>query len=112
MYPYHGTGGLTFADTELAVNFKVPGSHSVEVGICPSGAWSGTVELHAPGSGGDSPVLRAWQLALRPDQPFRQVLELGAEIDDPCSQLRLEVRRQSAAEALSLVPECATPVSR
>lgn len=110
MYPYQGTGGLTFADRELAVNFKVaPQRKQAAVGICPSGVWKGTAELW------ELPLdeeqrgerrLRSWSLDLGPDRPFHEMVALDERIGRYCERLSLRLREVGAEEWQVLEPEC------
>jgi hypothetical protein len=95
MYAYHGTGGLTFADTALAVNFQLDERTQVaRVGLCPTGKWSGTVQLlSAPDSTieSGSEMLHQWTVDLSPDQPFFASVERTQLGIDVLSQVRLRL---------------------
>lgn len=96
MYPYHGTRGLTFADTALAVNFQLdPDEDTLIVGICPSGVWRGTVELLSADSSAEhaepSGPLRSWSVGLRPDAPFLETIDVARLSDEEISAFRLRL---------------------
>lgn len=92
MYPYQRTGGLTYADRDLAVNFKVD-SDAAEavVGICPSGRWRGEAGVWLARSADDQATertqpLRRWDLRLSPREPFCERMQLPKQaLDDPGS---------------------------
>jgi len=81
MYPYHGTGGLTLADTAVAVNFRMePNRAAATVGICPTGRWHGTIELwtgSADVDADDHDPLKQWQVDLTPANPFLEAVSVA-----------------------------------
>ncbi|MDP6607419.1 MAG: DUF5107 domain-containing protein [Dehalococcoidia bacterium] len=87
MYPYQGTGGLTFANRDFAVTLRVSADTGrATVALCPSGAWRGTVELWR----GEA-QLRRWDLEIDPTTPFAESIDLDvADAVDP-ADLRLRV---------------------
>ena len=99
MYPYQKTGGLTFADRELAVHFVADESgRTANVGLCPSGPWQGDVELvveaptPSPENPGTERSLKRWSLALDPTRPFSDKVDLGALDGAATARLRLKLR--------------------
>ena len=110
MYPYQGTGGLTIADRELAVNFKVaPGGKQAVVGVCPSGVWKGAAELWERSLEEEQRGerrLRFWSLDLGPDRPFREKVALDERIKRQCERLSLRLREDGVEEWQVLKPEC------
>lgn len=109
MVPYHGTGGLTFADRDLAVNFVVePGRKRAEAGICPSRPWQGTAEVwispmdEEPGR---DQRLQSWGLDCRPDRPCRKEMWLE-EAGGQCEQLSLRLRETGTERWHVIRPEC------
>lgn len=81
MYPYHGTGGLTFANRDLAVTLRVSADTGrATIALCPSGAWRGTVELLGGGSGAAGAPQQRWELSIDPTTPFLELVDL-AEFD-------------------------------
>jgi hypothetical protein len=98
MYPYQGTRGLTFADRDLAVNFKVYSSKGeVRLGICPSGVWRGEVNLWVSPTGEDvqltrTPPLHTWPVQLHPDRPFYEVIDLSERTDEELKRLVVGLR--------------------
>jgi hypothetical protein len=106
MFPYHGTGGLTFADTTLAVNFKLDAhTRTVAVGLSPTGSWLGVAELYsAPEVASELAALRSWQIDASPARPFYRTVELAdTEVGDP-AQLRLRLSTDSTTWTV-LTPE-------
>jgi hypothetical protein len=101
MYPYHGTGGLTLADTAVAVNFRMePKRDEAIVGICPTGRWRGTIELwtsSAQVDAADGAPLRRWQVDLTPASPFLEVVSLADFESEALSDLALHVRSSRGA---------------
>jgi len=99
MFPYHGTGGLTFADTALAVNFTLnTDTRTATVSICPTGSWHGVAELYTvSGSSAQAPVLRSWQIDASPTDPAYHTHELkGVESAELIHQrLRLSTDRSN-----------------
>jgi hypothetical protein len=95
MYPYHGTGGLTFADTAWAVNFELDlDARVATVGLCPTGRWSGVVELwSAPDSATESDGVRLYEqrVELNPDTPFFQIVESPALRGNDSSRVSLRL---------------------
>ena len=98
MYPYQATKGLTFADRDLAVNFKVYGAKKRAVlGLCPSGAWRGEAGLWvAPAEGksllADEHALRTWPLQLSPEKPFFEVIDLSERAGEEIERLVVGLR--------------------
>jgi hypothetical protein len=112
IYPYQGTGGLTYADRTLAVNFRVLNAErKVVVGICPSGRWQGTMELWSASSISEAAASswqRTWSVNLDPAQSLRGQFRLDNTVADPCRQLSLRLQEAGADSALVLQPECDT----
>ena len=106
MFPYHGTGGLTFADTTLAVNFKLDtDTHQAIVALCPTGSWHGVAELFTVSeASAESNVLRAWQIDASPTNPFYQIAELEEVHLEELIQLRLRLSTDRS-HWLTLAPE-------
>ena len=111
MYPYQGTKGLTFADRDIAVNFKIDrAKKEVTLGLCPSGVWSGKVGLWiAPTEEkpklADEPPLHSWSLQLRPDRPFCETIDLSGRADEEIERLILGLGRPGEEEWRALKPE-------
>jgi hypothetical protein len=117
MYPYQGTKGLTAADRDLAVNFKVDLSKGKAcLGLCPSGMWRGEVGLWIapkkveiqnvePHLAGEKP-LRSWSLQLRPDRPFYEAIDLSERTDEEIERLILGLGRSGEKGWWFLEPEC------
>jgi hypothetical protein len=112
IYPYQGTGGLTYADRTLAVNFRVLNAErKVVVGICPSGRWQGTMELWSASSISEAAASswqQTWSVNLDPAQSLRGQFRLDNTVADPCRQLSLRLQEAGADSALVLQPECDT----
>jgi len=95
MYPYQGTKGLTFADRDLAVNFKVdPEKKSAVLGLCPSGVWSGKVGLWIASTETEAPLadeqpLCTWSLQLSPNEPFYETIDLSGRTGEEIERLIL-----------------------
>jgi len=71
MYPYYDTGGLTYANRDVALNFlKDLERGTATLGVCPSKHFDG---VHCTVISGDV-LLFEGMLDLAPDQPFRQTL--------------------------------------
>ncbi|UCG85807.1 MAG: DUF5107 domain-containing protein [Gemmatimonadota bacterium] len=98
MYPYHGTGGLTVADTAVAVSFRSkPDGSAVTVGLCPTGRWQGTIELWASSdvvATADPAPLRQWHVDLTPTNPFFESISLTDISTVALSDLELQLRRE------------------
>jgi len=114
MYPYQDTGGLTFADCDLAVNFRVDLTQKRAVlGLCPAAAWDGGAELWiSPVEEGQvnhlQPV-RVWSLQLAPDRPFHEVVDLADRADEDIERLLLQLRRSDQEEWQVLEPARISP---
>jgi len=99
MYPYQGTKGLTFADRDLAVNFKVdPVKKKAMLGLCPSGIWSGEVGLRIALTEEDPKLaderpLHSWSLQLSPEDPFYEIIDLSGRTDEEIERLILGLGR-------------------
>ncbi len=101
MYPYHGTKGLTFADRELAVNFRLdPSVRRLVLGVCPSGEWRGVIELWDSAAleqpAGSARPLRSWPARLRPGAPFLRTIDLSQPAYDHVSGIRLRLGSDQA----------------
>jgi hypothetical protein len=116
MYPYQGTQGLTFADRDLAVNFKVDLSKGKAcLGLCPSGTWRGDVGLWiAPKKVGiqnfesllaDEQPLRSWSLQLSPNDPFYETIVLSGRTGEEIGRLILGFGRPGEKGWRVLKPE-------
>ena len=111
MYPYQGTKGLTFADREIAVNFKVdPAKKEANLGLCPSGLWRGEIGLWIVSTEGDIPgtderPLRTWSLQLAPDTPFYQTIDLSERTGEELERLILGFGRPGEEGWRTLKPE-------
>jgi len=103
MYPYQGTRGLTFADRDLAVNFKVYTSDKRAVlGLCPSGTWRGEMGLWIAPTEDDIQFteersLRTWPLQLSPGTPFCESVDLSEQTGDEIQRLVVGLRFGEAA---------------
>ncbi len=106
MFPYHGTGGLTFADTTLAVNFKLnTDTRKAIVALCPTGSWHGAAELYTVAeASAESNVIRAWEMDASPTNPFYQIAELEELQFEELTQLRLRLSTDRS-HWLTLAPE-------
>ena len=95
MYPYQQTRGLDYADEDVAINFQVVSDvRRVVVGLCPSGAWSGSIELWRGsdlGSADEREPLRHWEVTANPEQPFFQMSILQELMASEFNDLRLRV---------------------
>jgi len=95
MYPYQRTRGLAYADENVAINFQVVSdARRVVVGLCPSGDWSGSVELWRGselGSADEREPLRHWEVTANPERPFFQMPILQELMASEFIDLRLRV---------------------
>jgi len=110
MYPYQGTQGLTFADRNLAVSFKVDLSkREAALGLCPSGVWRGEVGLWVTPTEetelADEHPLRTWSLKLGPDRPFYETIDLSGRTGEEIERLILGLGRPGEKGWQALKPE-------
>lgn len=108
MYPFHGTGGLTFADRDLAVAVRArPSERAIAIGLCPSGRWSGEVELwraaDLTGPVAARPLQR-WTVDAAPDRPFRREVRLAPDVGVEPSELRVIIA-PAQGEQRVIVPQ-------
>jgi hypothetical protein len=74
MYPYQKTEGLTYADKDMAINFKINADKkSAIIGICPSSQLEVKCQLDAEGG---KPILIG-DLKLGPDRAFCSTVDLS-----------------------------------
>jgi hypothetical protein len=106
MFPFHGTGGLTFADTTLAVNFKLNrNTREAIVALCPTGRWHGAAELYLVSEASvESNVLRTWEIDANPTNPVYQITELAEVQSEELARLRLRLSTDRS-HWLTLAPE-------
>ena len=111
MYPYQDTRGLTFANRDLAVNFKVDiTKKEAMLGLCPSGVWSGEAGLWIIPTEGealraDERPFRTWSLQLRPSQPFYETMDLSERTGTEIERLVVRLRRLDEKVWRILEPE-------
>ena len=111
MVPYQGTKGLTFADRDLAVNFKVDLSKRKAVlGLCPSGIWNGEVGLWIVPKKEETKLtdeqpLRSWSLQLSPNDPFYETIDPSERTGEGIERLILGLRRSGEKGWWFLKPE-------
>jgi hypothetical protein len=96
MFPFQGTGGLTYADRDRAVSFTFDSrAGTARIGLCPSGAQHLELELlvapAAADAGGASRSLHRWPVDVRPDRPFQAEVRLTDVPEAEHSRLRLRL---------------------
>lgn len=73
-YPVAGIGGVTFASEAAAVSL-IPAANSLQLGVFPTAALSGTLTIVLPGAG---PLTLDAQMS--PEEPFVRELLLGEDV--------------------------------
>tara|TARA_B100000470_G_scaffold189359_1_gene155723 strand:+ start:2076 stop:3560 length:1485 start_codon:yes stop_codon:yes gene_type:complete len=91
MYPYQQTRGLTFADEDVAISFRIVlDAHRVIIGLCPVSDWQESLELLTGSEAGGKP-LRRWDVTASPETPFFVTTSLDGLTESELNELRLRV---------------------